>query len=91
MFYATGFISFGILIVRSGVLNRAIGWFAIVAGIGHLLFAWLGVFEGPVIGDYRFYITEAWFLVTGLWLVTLWVRGTSEEKLKRGGEETSKN
>jgi len=80
MFYAMGFISFGILIVRSGVLNRAIGWFAIVTGIVQLLFAWVGSFKGSVIGDYGYHITEAWFLVTGLWLVTRWVRGTSKQK-----------
>ena len=81
IFYAMGFISFGILFVRSGVLNRAIGWFAIVAGIVHLLFAWVGDFEWSILDNYGFYITEAWLLVVGLWLVTHWIRGTSKQKL----------
>jgi hypothetical protein len=74
LFYSMGFVSFGIMFIRRGALQRALGWYAVVVGIAMILTI-IETFSGVIIGKVTFYLSEVWFWVTGVYLVSQWVKG----------------
>jgi hypothetical protein len=72
---ALGTLCFGVVIIRSGAVNRLIGWLAVVAGILFLASVPF-TFQGSLVSDIAYYVTEFWILVMGLWLVIRGVKAS---------------
>ncbi|MFC1904510.1 DUF4386 family protein [Chloroflexota bacterium] len=65
---AISLFSFGVVIIRSTAINRLLGWLAVIAGT-LMLASLVNTFEGSLVWQIAYYVTEFWILVMGLWLV----------------------
>ena len=72
-FYGIGLLAFGFLIARSRVVPRPLGWLAMLGG-ALMLITWYNCFEGYIISEAAYYVTEFWYLPTGLWLLLRGIR-----------------